>query len=105
MIKNFQVKKYFLFNALNLIGFIINFGLLYYLNLFLLDELFGIFFITYTILNTVTFSLQPIAYHIIKEISLKNEQSQEYFITKTINTFFIINLVITSVLIIFIFFF
>ena len=46
MIKNFQVKKYFLFNTLNLIGFIINFGLLYYLNLNLLDELFGIFFIS-----------------------------------------------------------
>ena len=68
MIKFSQINKYFKYNILNLIGFSINFALIYYLNMFLEDEAFGIFFLTYTIMNTVTFSFQPIAYYIIKKL-------------------------------------
>ena len=103
MIKFLQINKYLKYNILNLIGFSINFALLYYLNMFLEDEAFGIFFLTYTIMNTVTFSFQPIAYYIIKEISLKKKDDKKKFIVLVTNLFFKINLIITFILIIFIF--
>ena len=103
MIKFSQINKYLKYNILNLIGFSINFALLYYLNMFLEDEAFGIFFLTYTIMNTVSFSFQPIAYYIIKEISLKNENNKKKFIVLVTNLFFKINLIITFILILFIF--
>ena len=103
MIKFSQINKYLKYNILNLIGFSINFTLLYYLNMFLEDEAFGIFFLTYTVMNTVTFSFQPIAYYIIKEISLKNKDNKKKFIVLVTNLFFKINLIITFILILFIF--
>ena len=103
MIKFSHINKYFKYNILNLIGFSINFALLYYLNMFLDDEAFGIFFLTYTVMNTVTFSFQPIAYFIIREISLKNKDNKKEFIVYVTNLFFKINLIITFVLIFFIF--
>ena len=54
-------------------------------------------------MNTVTFSFQPIAYYIIKEISLKNKVNKKEFIVLVTNLFFKINLIITFVLIFFIF--
>ena len=103
MIKSSQINKYLKYNILYLIGFSINFALLYYLNMFLEDEAFGIFFLTYTIMNTVSFSFQPIAYYIIKEISLKNKNNKKKFIVLVTNFFFKINLIITFILILFIF--
>ena len=103
MIKFSQINKYLKYNIFYLIGFSINFALLYYLNMFLEDEAFGIFFLTYTIMNTVSFSFQPIAYYIIKEISLKNKNNKKKFIVLVTNLFFKINLIITFILILFIF--
>ena len=103
MIKFSQINKYLKYNIFYLIGFSINFALLYYLNMFLEDEAFGIFFLTYTIMNTVSFSFQPIAYYIIKEISLKNKNNKKKFIVLVTNFFFKINLIITFILILFIF--
>ena len=54
-------------------------------------------------MNTVTFSFQPIAYYIIKEISLKKKDDKKKFIVLVTNLFFKINLIITFILIIFIF--
>ena len=68
--KTDNFKKFIFFFTSIFIGFVFNFGLIYFANFFLDNISFGAFYLSLTFLNLVIFAFQPFSFIVIRKLSL-----------------------------------
>ena len=81
---NYQSKdlnKFVFFFVTVIVGFIFNFGLIYFANLYLENITFGTFYLSLTLLNITIFAFQPFSFIVIRKIAdEKNSITQNLLI-------------------------